>query len=784
MGVFIPWVVENNVLSYVRSLLKEEYGVEYGVNSYSDLIFKFTDELFWSILRLVSVRRDDIISNSIVRRKEDAESFLYLMLRVAPKGRDMFKSMRDEFTKIVRDYLDHVLNGGDRPDMSPLESFVLNYVGISGYNMGNLGLIVLSSRDEVKATLDIDDDELDRSIVERIISGLGGVEFKFDSNTLYLDGKPLVSVPSLDRLVNALDNLPYDIRTKISNDIVKYIVKRFMIWMESNRPELTSKVFIDNRDNGFRLVFSSTLGFFSSLYGVDVPDDLRDVHTKISIRLFTRSDGVILDGEVNPLPHVSGIFKNASISKQVRFEDESSIDKLLELITRDVVNTILTYKDMTEVLEDKSKKYGLRISQEYSGSTSISYKKSLRGISISFDLSLSSNTPSVTVFTRITVKDGSDMYRAQSIVNSISKKILNEEPYIYINDDKIVVHWRFNITSGKELGSVIDSSMTIFSSINKKLKQKKFNTSRKDRAILASYLTTSLNPSNRGETLDLIVKESKRVLRKLGIPEIDRLISKSGPIGILTYSDKIIGYLLLGGVIKVESNHVEVMGERLHTILTSIGYDREDSVKVEREVSDSIVKSLLALSIDDITRKVNGRSLWDLLPRDLRRRYMERLTMSEIERIVTNPDYEQVFPIKEVVNKIIKQGSPSLKTYVFYKYLSSRIGLRGKAKLAKVGSEFVIDVGSYYVQIDRVKNNGFDYIVYRKDVGLGVVYTGRTILEALVKATKTYSEILNRYNTSRKRTENRLVRLTKPNTGDTVRGDTEEDVDLPSVNIS
>ena len=56
----------------------------------------------------------------------------------------------------------------------------------------------------------------------------------------------------------------------------------------------------------------------------------------------------------------------------------------------------------------------------------------------------------------------------------------------------------------------------------------------------------------------------------------------------------------------------------------------------------------------------------------------------------------------------------------------------------------VINVGMFFAHVYRVRHNYIDYILYRKDVGIGIVYRGKPLVEAIAKAPKTYDTAVER----------------------------------------
>lgn len=155
------------------------------------------------------------------------------------------------------------------------------------------------------------------------------------------------------------------------------------------------------------------------------------------------------------------------------------------------------------------------------------------------------------------------------------------------------------------------------------------------------------------------------------------------------------------------------------------------------------------IRLEDVTLTVDRIPVWKLLPEDVKRRFIEKRAPEELFRILTSPELRELFKdeLKQIIRRLLKDGAPSHKTYIVYNYMLNRIlpDDRLKAELVKYGHRYYINAGLFYIQVNNVEKDKVEFIMYRKDIRWGVIYEGKNLYDALMKALKTYDEIIEKY---------------------------------------
>ena len=123
------------------------------------------------------------------------------------------------------------------------------------------------------------------------------------------------------------------------------------------------------------------------------------------------------------------------------------------------------------------------------------------------------------------------------------------------------------------------------------------------------------------------------------------------------------------------------------------------------------------------------------------------MTYTEAQKILENEAITWILgdSINTIVDKVVKSSAdPSIKTEVIFKYAPQAIGLKKRSiELKEIDGVKIIDVGTYYIQVHGVRGNNIEFLVYKKDTGIGVLYKGRRVGEVVRLATRTYDKIYN-----------------------------------------
>ena len=148
-------------------------------------------------------------------------------------------------------------------------------------------------------------------------------------------------------------------------------------------------------------------------------------------------------------------------------------------------------------------------------------------------------------------------------------------------------------------------------------------------------------------------------------------------------------------------------------------------------------------------RGVNGKTIWDILSEDDKKRIISDMPTSSIVEVLSDTELGEI--VRDDLDKFIEEGlkrrDPNLSSLIVYKFYPKAIGLTGKERLEKTKDFIGIRLGLYTLQVvvtpetlDRNKWKSF--ILYRNDKKLGMPVKAKTMIEALSKGMKQYDDYL------------------------------------------
>jgi len=199
-----------------------------------------------------------------------------------------------------------------------------------------------------------------------------------------------------------------------------------------------------------------------------------------------------------------------------------------------------------------------------------------------------------------------------------------------------------------------------------------------------------------------------------------------------------------------------VLGRRVSEVLVDLGFSSEKARGASEVVYSKIVAQLLDAYVwrGGFIEAELGEALYSA-PSRILRRAARTLDTSTLFRIIADPALGGALAglpspealISATVEKVLRFGTPSEKTYTVYRYAPELLGgvERLFMELAKIDDQYFIASGEFYAQLYEASGKELKWLIFRRDVGVGFTFTGRTLAEAVRKASRLYDEYLETY---------------------------------------
>ena len=251
-------------------------------------------------------------------------------------------------------------------------------------------------------------------------------------------------------------------------------------------------------------------------------------------------------------------------------------------------------------------------------------------------------------------------------------------------------------------------------------------TKNKGLEAFAKYLVFLADPGLVHDNPNSMLSDARRFIVKKTNLRLKDYVALLTDAGILLLN------LIASGHITVENKKVQVFG---HNLADLVGEEAAETVA--RELWNIVGESLSRMEPEEI------KNIWQSLPVSIKKRYVELLSPKTVQRILFDQtlsasfrDYADV-----LIERALSSGDPEVATLVAYEYRPELFGPK-KPSLLRTRGTVVVDAGLFYVQVYRAGRKGTDFIVYRKDTGIGVVYRAQSLAEAISKAIRTYDTLV------------------------------------------
>ena len=758
----IPDTVERYVLGMIMHRLNRKYNIyTIFLRNYQELVLALNDEEFEKALEVLESGKDSIARDSA--NSYHTSMFIPMLLAVAPESRRVLKKLIPDVASFLHDYIKAILNGQERPSLDPeLKRKLLRYAGF--HDERSNAFYFLPTNEEIKK-INMDDASYVYSIYNyglkydkknRIIKLFGKPVYKIEDEDVFLASIPIGNEFDVKLVELVEESLIDKVERKIAKIASNLNFTRTYgsLYTSSSRNLLLSS----------KIEITGDIGTLAGNIGIEVPSDLKKNPIEINISLKRGEEKRTHIKILTKIHNLSNGLKLASAYTEIPFREVDRIDNalgnsinLLLEKTREYENTLNEFRMIA-----KRRKYTLLEPDEESDEETgeggypkffYSHRNFASTVHLLLNIVHGKTELLAEEVIEAYVDNTENFLRELKQVNdeSLSQYIINNE------GSRLIFKRAFTIRNRRDIEDFFDHSSKLMSLLKRTERRieeiKKHGYTGSMDTLLANYLVTVLEPvSSRISDIEQLSESVSKILSNLNIKNIDKILDKSerkGFIAPVFYSNEIIRELVLSNIIHVEENKVVVNGKRLYSILSKEGYDKAEAVGLEKRISWKIMQSIIStMTPRDMTRRIGGKVVWDVLPGHIRKRYLEQLPVEQLTKILSNENLMKVFSISvgTIVEEIIKRGSPDLKTTMIFKYKPQLLGkLHSNARLDTSEGTPAIVVGNYYVQVYNTSKDYTDYIIYRKDKKIGFLYRGRTLVEALMKAIRTYDDAVNKY---------------------------------------
>lgn len=726
------------------------------VSSYNNFVFEATEEEFSFALDYLRRNRDTVVRTA--RDGKGASTFIFIMLRLAPKSRSFLRNPPPEiFHYLSANIRDWVQGRGTRSLDPNTVRIVLKYIGIEGRRGILDGEFIAPTHDEIRYL----EEKIGKPIEEIVTTQIFrfyGWRMKYDWKTreIKLLGKTIYRVEDEEKFYALLEE-----STEKHGLYIRFAAGLLEKVNETIRRKTGGKIYGSINEGLSTIEIMDDLEKIASKLGVKIPDKLKYFSLTIEISpKYDRRTGTLL---LNIVARFRDGLMRPEYRKSIPYKD---LDKIL-LEIKNLIQEGAKQTSLILEIEDALK--------EKAGTGK--YREKLKNISHYMGLIKDENTYSTYIALShekekwsnalviiVEVTYAKKVYLPVLIDEldkaGISRRKIDQE------NDKLRVTYEYRVNSVEEAMRAFTCEEKIKEAIKEARKEfllrQRRKTKPKYRPIepektIASYIVLVTRPEENKTDTSFILDRVRSIIKEKGTDEARKLIeegARSSVNTLLLYYERMLAELVLSNIIYLEENYVAINGKRLHKILEEMGYDKATSATIEKEASSTILSALSTLSPDELMKEVGGKPIWKMLLPEMKKEYIKNMPLRGAEKIIETPELEEKFKdvVRELAWRLVKESSPPYKTLAAYKHLPGIFGSTPvKLKLTSTPGTHALEVGGYYVQIYRHEDNETWYLIYKKNRNIGFLYSGRTITEALLKASKTYDELYKKYSGNRYR---------------------------------
>ena len=711
------------------------------------MLISLPDDAFNKMLEILKEKKVELVSEA--SNKHVASIVAHLILTVVPETRSIMKSVPQEIEEFLRNYIAHLDGKLDRPPVLDWTT-ALKYARLLMLPVEDRVLVLPSEEDiDRYAELSGEDgleslNELVSETIAKIYLDTSLVSYDAQTKTISLVGRPIYRV---DDELTFLSNLDKNKKPWHLWRLVKDAVETRVLSKISETLKL-----VDLRNTHGATTAVEKLG---EVLGVDVPEELRGREVSVKPYIWLSNKELEIELKVQ-----SEVLKDAShiMSFNIPLSELDNIRGHVSDAYRRMLKAVAEREKLLKTLVDLMEKHGFEVSTDADGNVYFTYKAGKSG-SYEAMLTLYSTIRSGIADVEMKVE-----YK-KSLDEPTFRKLLAERGYpvvdmtFYMGYESTDIRYKKSVASVEEARQLAEQLIAL-KDVVKEARREYLKATRKatggrapskktPEEAFALYLVLLYDPTSFRDNLAKVQEQVKELLSSTKSQRVKEVLkrgkeNKYNPL--IVHHEEIIADLVASGYIRILDSDIEVFGRSLAELLRGLGYSDSELQRIMERTRKGIIRSLATLEPSDLAKPVNGKPLWETLPEQAKKAYIEYMSPDKLISILLSSELMAVFSndMNKVIERALEKGDLVVKTLVAYRFKPEIFGTRQRVDITSVGGAWALNAGAFLVHVYRVGDGYVDYIVYRKDKMIGILYRGRSLSEALAKALRTYDKAVEK----------------------------------------
>lgn len=769
--MYLNYTSVRNVMELVSTRLAETEGIPENLvpSDFNKLVIATPPHVFDRLLKFVKEHRMEIINESSNRYVSSIVTHLILEM-----GPEMRKAMRDppqEILEFLRDYLAYY-DGKKQVEPVLSRDVALKYIRYLMIPIDKKNrFLVLPSEDELS---EIEEkgatrlEELASKTIASIYLDSPLVEYDPHTRSVSVSGKPIYRVENEVEFANRARH------TQVGDLVRGAIMDRVFSKVSTLLKGL------DFKKPGFYA--TAKCDEIGRILGVDVPEEMRGKEITVEFNAWLSDKEVYVTFKAGS----SVVDSQHSVVSRIPLSELDRLGEYVRNAFSHAVKVIPEREKLLSIMRDRleSRNYTL---YDY-------------GTDNLFGYETSSYEAKLIIYSRVDVTDNTIAHMniqvkyKKEVDPDTVKRVLRERGYpvdemnIYADEKSVEIVYEKGVTSIEEGIKLVEQFINLKEVLEiarrAYLKEKRVGKEEKPskksispEEAFALYLVFLFDPPSFRGNFSSVQEQVRKLLESTNSQRVKEAFRKGREnkySPLIVHYEEILSELFLGGHIRVLEEDVIIFGKSMSELLRGLGYS-EDTVKnLVRKAVEGVSLSLVNLRPSDLAKQIDGKTLWDTLPKQSKKVYAENMTPEKVNEILADPKLVTVFSdiMDEVVRGTLERGGPVAKTLIIYHLRPEILGTKRRLEITNEPGVPAINAGMFYVHVYCVGGGHVDYIVYRKDTKIGLVFRGRTLSEAIMKALNTYDKAVEKAKWSATQ-ERKLGNLVLPldANGNPIRGD-------------
>jgi len=773
--MIIRYSIAENVLYFLARRVSKSREIA-GYDMLDVFVVDSPDEVFREIVDAARRYANDVLSEFDKEEdRKEAAIVLRFLATWAPEARAYLRSPPDEVIGILREYILHSVGlSSSKPRLSPDVVYQLTkYLPLRVYIEDSVIYVIAPSFREPRIA-DLNDAVL--NTLRRVyLEYFGGIDYDPYTQTVLLNGKPLLRVDDEKRFVEGL--IKGISGSKLFSKVVRGVHRKYA---EVFKAAVGKAILFESEEvteYSAKLIKNTTSTTLSAVLGVDIPKEVlnRDVELSVWVSASHWSIDIRFSAK-SPFAEDVVVVYSAPLH-----EAESLASKLPELF-KSAMEAVVKWENLAYTLDERMREAGFKSSKDVGR---VKYRHSRGACKIEVYLLHAAEDGGSLVVDVTAYYNG--ILNKDEVMDVLIRRGYTEglakfgEPGVLkdVEHGTTILRWS-NVVLGSEdaIKEFVDKLMKLEDALT----EAKSRTALGLRPVVldsnrgfAAYLVLLFAPGYFRFDVDHVLQMARQRMSQPDIAEVlDAEMREAVQVGksevLITKGDKIALVLLERGKMKL-LNDGRIQIGTTSVDLRELGFSDGEA----KEIIGRIATGLLMAADANIIANI-----WYLISDEVKKAYIERLPEEELVKLLTSDYLSSVLSdVSQAILERATRGSPALKTVAYYRYARHIFGVKSVNITAEPGVP-AINAGVFYVHVYDVGSGFVDYIVYGKNEKVGVVYRGRTLREAIAKALRTYDKAVRK--ASLAESETRLGSLRVPlKGGKPIHGDEQEEEEIVSV---